>query len=191
MSSVYPVRSKDVHLVQAAITYIVSACADRDVQAIRQIGIREDQIARLTKFNAQDLLANFDLAGAPVDVRIDDEAFDAWLVAIERAKQTDELLMRCVAAEAPYPMMAYFFDISTRQFKKLYDFAGINPATGRTPRADPDSSLAIYNEIVSHVGDISAQDILDISERCGAEVRIVWKEMEPVLESGLEAYQVA
>lgn len=191
MTAIHAVRAKDAHLVQAAIMYIVNACADRDTQAIRQIGIRQDQISRLAKFNARDLLANSDLAGAPVEVRIDEDAFDAWLAAVETAKQTDDLLMRCVAAEAPYPMMAFFFQISTRQYKKLCDFIGKTPPTGRTPRANADENLAIYNEIVDRDENISAQVILDIAERCDADVRVVWKELEPVLAHGIDAYQVA
>ena len=188
MTEYHVVRAKDVNLVQAAITYIVNACADRDIQAIRQIGIREDQIMRLKKFTAQDLLANSDLAGAPVEVRIDDAAFDAWLIAVENGKKTDELIMRCTATAAPLPMMQHFFHLSSRQYKKICDFVGVSPPTGRTPRANPEENLAIYNEIVDREGDITAGDILDIAERCAAEVRIVWKEIEPVLAHGIDGF---
>lgn len=191
MTAIPSARAKDSHLVQAAILYIVKACADRDTQAIRQIGITEDQIARLTKLTAQDLLANADLAGAPVAVQIDAPAFDAWLSAVENARKTEELVMRCVSAEAPYNMMAYFFHISTRQYKKLCDFAGKKCQMGRTPRARPDENVAIYNHIAEHEGDITAETILEIAERCRADVRVVWKEMEPVLAHGIDAYQVA
>ena len=169
---------KEVLLMQSFFVYVSRCLQELDSQAIRRLGLRHDQIQRISKMTTQELMHLGSMGGHCLSIKVDASCLDDVLSVLDTRLDHQALVEDCIRHDAPRVMMECFFGLSSRQYTKLRELCGMPPHAGRHKQATPEQASDIFDLWDSHQHGYSARVMLLMAVRLELSLRIVWDEFQ-------------
>jgi len=178
--------SHHARLVQSVLLYVATCLKNRDHRDFRELRLRPDQAARISNLSAADLVRLAELGSACVSLEIDPEGFDAALECLDRQRDRDALIERCIRRDAPRALMEAFFGLSRHRYSKLRAMLGMPAAAGRRPQPSAAIAQTIYERWTLAGQRWSARRLLEMAEDLDISLRTIWDQLGPLNERTAE-----
>ncbi len=172
-----PEHSRDVRLTQSVLTYVADCLKDRDHAAIRRLNLRPNQIERLRRLSAMELLHLGEIALECLEVAIKPEMLDEFLRRLEERQRQEAVIAECLTRGAPRAMMTTFFGLSREKYVQLRAALGIRAGAGRAPTPPAAVERDLYERWIRLGACWSAPTLVTIAVETDVSLRVIWDQL--------------
>lgn len=156
---------------------ITRMAAQGDYPAMRQLGIRHDQIDKLQSLSTQEIQQMAMVSKARfVSIQVDPEALDAVIALGHKRVQHSNLINALLKAGASKTMMNQLFGMTSSQITDLRRFIALPKSDGRPAKPtgqQQDSLWQAWQEIRHDKAD-ATQQLLVLHDKTGLKINVIW-----------------
>ncbi len=168
-------KTTHAELVFQTLRYVCETLADGDIQAVLDLGLRMDQIARLARFSLNDLRHLSDVPTHFMDVSVNAECLDRVIAHMERSREREALHDELIRNGAPYPMLFSFTGMTNREFAARRRLLGMSGSgRGRPPTPSEDDEQRVWAAWQASAQKPLEARYLHVSETTGVPLNLVW-----------------
>ena len=183
------IGTKEADLVTAVLLYAMRCLAEGDQHALRAMQFGPQEIEALRELNLADLYRVGSLQAHCLAIRLDRDVFWPMLANLRAAREAEELQRDLIQADAPLEMMRRLFGVGSREYTRLRRTLALDPAVGRPPEPDEETSHKLWRAISMHLPSDAAEALdpkqyLAVHQESGAPMRAIWNLVQRWLKYG-------
>jgi hypothetical protein len=168
---------------------ITRMAAQGDYPAMRQLGIRYDQVDKLQSLSTQEIQQMAMVSKARfVSIQVDPDALDTAIALGHKRVAQHNLIIAMLKAGASKTMMTQLFGMTSTQTTDLRRFIALPKSDGRPaiPNEQQQASLwQAWQQLCHDEIDITGQ-LLDLHEKTGLRINAIWPLMQAWSQSVTE-----
>ena len=173
------VCTKESDLVTAVLMYALRCLAEGDQAALRNMNFGPREIEALQGMTLSDLYRVESLRAHCLRIRLDRQVYWPMVDNLQRQRQSEETQHNLIAADAPLEMMQTLFGFNAREYSRLRRSMSVDPAVGRPPEPDEETSHTLWAAWVVRVDPedpelLAPDDYLDLHRETGIGLRAIW-----------------
>ena len=173
------VCTKESDLVTAVLMYALRCLAEGDQAALRNMNFGPREIEALRAMTLSDLYRVESLRAHCLRIRLDRQVYWPMVDNLQRQRQSEETQHNLIAADAPLEMMQMLFGFNAREYSRLRRSMSVDPAVGRPPEPDEETSHTLWAAWVVRVDPedpelLAPHDYLDLHRETGIGLRAIW-----------------
>ncbi len=171
--------TKEADLVTAVLMYAIRCLAEGDQVALRNMNFGPKEIAALREMNVADLYRIESLRGHCLEIVLNRQVYWPMIDHLRKQRESEEALQSLIAADAPQEMVQILFGLNARDYSRLRRTLSVDPAVGRPPEPDEESSHRLWRVWSSRVdneesGLLTPETYLEIHGETGISMRAIW-----------------
>lgn len=183
------IGTKEADLVTAVLLYAIRCLAEGDQHALRAMRFGPKEIETLRELNLADLYRVGSLQGHCLDIRLDKNVFWPMIANLRATREAEDLQRDLIQADAPLEMMRSLFGVGSREYTRLRRMFALEPAIGRPPEPDEETSHNLWRALSEHLKSdsdelLDPKEFLDVHKTSGASMRAIWNLAQRWLEYG-------
>jgi hypothetical protein len=183
------IGTKEADLVTAVLLYAMRCVAEGDQHALRAMNFGPKEVEALRELNLADLYRVGSLQAHCLAIHLDRDVFWPMLANLRATREAEELQRDLIQADAPLEMMRSLFGVGSREYTRLRRMLALEPAVGRPPEPDEDTSHKLWRALSAHLQSdaeesLDAKQYLLVHEESGAPMRAIWSVAQRWLQYG-------
>jgi hypothetical protein len=183
------IGTKEADLVTAVLLYAMRCVAEGDQHALRAMHFGPKEVEALRELNLADLYRVGSLQAHCLAIHLDRDVFWPLLANLRATREAEELQRDLIQADAPLEMMRSLFGVGSREYTRLRRMLALEPAVGRPPEPDEDTSHKLWRALSAHLQSdaeepLDAKQYLLVHEESGAPMRAIWSVAQRWLQYG-------
>lgn len=164
-------------LWHAVLGYVFDSIQRGDLAPLITIGLRRDQLQRLSSMSIGDLTEAMVSDDGVIQLRVDPDRLEALISTVERRRARNEVMTRCIQLGAPAAMMEKLFGLKDKEYRRRQVMNGVRNPVGRPPVASVDTAEAIYRAWEEQGERVSASALVQVAEQTGLPLHTIWREL--------------
>ena len=183
------IGTKEADLVTAVLLYAMRCLAEGDQHALRAMQFGPQEIEALRELNLADLYRVNSLQAHCLAIHLDREVFWPMIANLQATREAEELQRDLIQADAPLEMMRSLFGMGSREYTRLRRMLALEPAVGRPPEPDEETSHKLWRALSAHVQPdadepLNPKQYLMVHKESGAPMRAIWSLAQRWLDYG-------
>ncbi len=183
------IGTKEADLVTAVLLYAMRCLAEGDQHALRAMRFGPKEIEALREMNLADLYRVGSLQAHCLAISLDRDVFWPMLANLRATREAEELQRDLIQADAPLEMMRSLFGVGSREYTRLRRMLALEPAVGRPPEPDEETSHKLWRALSAHLKPgsdeaLDAKQYLAVHEASGVSLRAIWNLAQRWFEYG-------
>ena len=183
------IGTKEADLVTAVLLYAMRCLAEGDQHALRAMQFGPQEIEALRELNLADLYRVGSLQAHCLAISLDREVFWPMIAHLRATREAEELQRDLIEADAPRDMMRSLFGVGSREYTRLRRMLALEPAVGRPPEPDEETSHKLWRALSAHVQPDADEPLdpklyLTVHKESGAPMRAIWNLAQRWLDYG-------
>ena len=171
--------TKEADLVTAVVLYAIRCLAEGDQVALRNMKFGPKEIAALREMRVADLYRIGSLRAHCLEIVLNRQVFWPMIDHLCQQRRSEEALQSLIAADAPQEMVQILFGLNARDYSRLRRALSLDPAVGRPPEPDEESSHRLWRVWSSRVdnetsGLLTPESYLELHNETGLSMRAIW-----------------
>ena len=171
--------TKEADLVTAVLLYAIRCLVEGDQVALRTMKFGPKEIAALREMSVADLYRIGSLRAHCLEIVLNRQVFWPMMDHLCKQRRCEETLHALIAADAPQQMVQILFGLNARDYSRLRRTLSLDPAVGRPPEPDEESSHRLWRAWSSRVdheasGSLTPEAYLELHNETGLSLRAIW-----------------
>lgn len=171
--------TKEADLVTAVLMYAIRCLAEGDQVALRNMKFGPKEIEALRAMSVADLYRIESLRAHCLEIALNRRVYWPMIDHLRKQRESEEALQSLIAADAPQEMVQILFGLNARDYSRLRRTLSVDPAVGRPPEPDEESSHRLWRVWSSRVdneesGLLTPEAYLEIHGETGISMRAIW-----------------
>lgn len=171
--------TKEADLVIAVLMYAIRCLAEGDQVSLRNMKFGPKEIEALREMSVADLYRIESLRAHCLEIALNRQVYWPMIDHLRKQRESEEALQSLIAADAPQEMLLILFGLNARDYSRLRRTLSVDPAVGRPPEPDEESSHRLWRVWSSQVdseesGLLTPEMYLEIHVETGISMRAIW-----------------
>ena len=171
--------TKEADLVTAILMYAMRCLAEGDQAALRNMNFGVKEIEALREMRVADLYRVESLRAHCLEIVLNRQVYWPMIEHLSAQRAMEETIQMLISADAPQEMMQVLFGLNQRDYTRLRRTLLVDPAIGRPPELDEESSHRLWEAWSSRVkgeesGLLAPEQYLAIHDETGLSMRAIW-----------------
>ncbi len=171
--------TKEAELVTAILMYAMRCLAEGDQAALRNMNFGVKEIEALREMRVADLYRVESLRAHCLEIVLNRQVYWPMIEHLSMQRAMEETIQTLISADAPQEMMQILFGLNQRDYTRLRRTLLVDPAIGRPPELDEESSHRLWEAWSSRVegeesGLLAPEQYLAIHGDTGLSMRAIW-----------------
>ena len=175
--------TKEADLVIAVLMYAMRCLAEGDQTSLRNMNFGVKEIDALRDMRVADLYRIESLRAHCLEIALNRQVYWPMIEHLVEQRSMEDTIQTLISADAPQEMMLILFGLNQRDYTRLRRTLLVDPAVGRPPELDEESSHRLW-EIWSSLADgeetglLTPAQYLDIHRQTGLSMRAIWNQTQ-------------
>jgi len=183
------IGTKEADLVTAVLLYAMRCLSEGDQYALRAMRFGPKEIEALRELNLADLYRVGSLQAHCLTIRLNRNVYWPMIKHLRATRESEELQRDLIQADAPMEMMRSLFGMSGREYGRLRRMLVVEPALGRPPEPDEETSHRLWHVLSERLTPdsdlaLAPAEYLSVREESGATLRAIWSLVQRWVEHG-------
>lgn len=181
--------TKEADLVASVLLYAMRCLAEGDQAALRHMNFGVKEIESLRELRVADLYRIESLRAHCLEIALNREVYWPMIGNLCRQREMEDTIQTLIVADAPQEMMQVLFGLNQRDYTRLRRTLMVDPAVGRPPEADDETSHRLWASWSARVDDetsglLTPEAYLDIHHETELPMRAIWTQTQRFAQFG-------
>jgi hypothetical protein len=175
--------TKEADLVIAVLMYAMRCLAEGDQTSLRNMNFGVKEIDALRDMRVADLYRIESLRAHCLEIALNRQVYWPMIEHLAEQRTMEDTIQTLISADAPQEMMLILFGLNQRDYTRLRRTLLVDPAVGRPPELDEESSHRLWETWSSladgeETGLLAPAQYLDIHRQTGLSMRAIWNQTQ-------------
>jgi hypothetical protein len=175
--------TKEADLVIAVLMYAMRCLAEGDQTSLRNMNFGVKEIDALREMRVADLYRIESLRAHCLEIALNRQVYWPMIEHLAEQRTMEDTIQTLISADAPQEMMLILFGLNQRDYTRLRRTLLVDPAVGRPPELDEESSHRLWETWSSladgeETGLLAPAQYLDIHRQTGLSMRAIWNQTQ-------------
>jgi len=175
--------TKEADLITAVLLYAMRCLAEGDQTALRHMNFGVKEIEALRDMRVADLYRVESLRAHCLEIALNRQVYWPMIDHLSAQRAMEDTIQTLISADAPQEMMQVLFGLNQRDYTRLRRTLLVDPAIGRPPELDEESSHRLWEAWSTRVdgeesGLLTPEQYLEIQSETGLSMRAIWNQTQ-------------